>query len=307
MRNLHESLQLQHHRHTGKLLHHKHTSYRALAVVLVLAGVFIAALNVASRAAADTFGISAMVGVSVPSDPPIISSPVTGASMSGPSVLVTGSCPLVTPQVVVSVSVDGTQSGTSSCDTNNDFSVPITVGAGTHQIAVRSLTIAGQKGPSSAPLGITTTASVASAIAISSDSPFVYADGNDITWSGTVGVSDQNTEEYVHVDWGDNSQSNYSVKAGRQSFSHNYESSTPHNILVAVSDVSNASSSEQFAEAGYSAASFPAAVTTTTPLANTRVVAGLYGLYLSVLCVMILIWAEAKHSTREYARQHATA
>lgn len=275
--------------------------------MFVLAGVFIVGLGAASHAAADTFGVTATVAVAVPSDAPVINSPAADSTTSGPSVLVIGSCPLVTPQVMVSVSVDGVPSGTSACDSNNDFSVPISMKPGAHQIVASSLTISSQKGPSSNPIEITTTASAAPTVSIASNGPFIYAAGDNITWAGAIGTASQGNNEYVHIDWGDNSQSNYTVKAGSQSFSHTYTTLASHNILIAASDAAKDTTTEQFAEAGFSSASFPQSVASTTPLANTRVVVGLYGLYLSALCVTVLIWVEAKHAAREHARQHVIA
>ena len=307
MRTLHETLNLQHHRHTGKVLHHKHTSYRGLAVVFIIAGFFIVGLNVASHVAADTFGITAMVGVSVPSDPPVINSPTADTTTAGPTILVVGSCPLVTPQVVVSVSVDGTAAGTGDCDSNNDFSVPVAMGPGKHQIVASSLTVSSQKGPSSSPVTITTTAESVPATSIAASGPFIYAAGNNITWTGVIGAASQNGSEYVHVDWGDNSQSNYTIKAGPQSFNHTYATLASHDILLTAFKSAQNSSSEQFAETGFSSASFPQSTVTIAPLTNSRTIAGLYGLYLSALCVTILIWTEAKHASREHHRQHAVA
>jgi len=299
-------LELQHHRHTGKLLHHRHTSYRALGVVFVAAGLLILGLGAVNRAAADTFGIAAVVAVPLPSSAPIIGEPSTGATVSGSSVLVAGSCPLVTPQVIVSISVDGTEVGTSACDSRNDFSIPVSLSSGSHQIVANAITISGQKGPSSSPTHITTAGSLAPTIAITSDAPFVYASGNDITWTGSIGAIKQPTE-YVHVDWGDNSQSNYTVTPGPQSFSHRYATLASHNILLTVAGTTGAVSSMQTAEAGFSTATFPQPAALASLYSNTPTIAGLYGLYLTAVSATGIVWLEAKHAAREHARQHAVA
>jgi len=307
MRTLHTTLHLQHRSHTGKVLHHTHTSYRALAVILTLSGLFIVGLNIASHVAADTFGVSAMVGVPVPSSAPSISTPASGTAIAGPGILVTGSCPLVTPQVVIEVSVDGNPAGTSACDSNNDFTVSISMTPGQHMVAARSLTMSNQKGPSSHPIIVTTSADLSSVVPITANSPFIYAAGRTITWAGLIGAVNDANNHYVHIDWGDNSQSNYVEKTGAQSFSHTYATLGSHNIALTAYDSSTTSRSEQFAEAGFTSASFPQAAESTTPIVNTRTVAGLYGLYLSAVCVTVLIWIEAKHAARERARQHAMA
>jgi hypothetical protein len=306
MRSIHQTLKLQHHRHTGKLLHHRHTSYRALAVVFVVAGVFILGLNVVNKAAADTFGISAIVNVPVPSSAPIITAPSASAQISSSSVLVVGSCPLITPQVVVDISIDGSEAGTGVCDSRNDFSVPVPISSGSHQIIATALTISGQKGPSGSPLSVNGTALPQSTITFSTDSPFIYAADKTVTWAGTIdGVN--STNEYVHIDWGDNNQSNYTVQAGAQTFSHYYSSLASHNVLLAVSNSSGQTYSRQFAEAGFTAATFPQPAAPTLPYSNSRAIVGLYGLYLSALSVTVLVWLEAKHSAWAHARNHVLA
>jgi hypothetical protein len=297
MRTLHQTLHLQHHRHTGKVLHHRHTSYRGLAVVLVLAGLVVAGVGAANRAAADSFGVSAWANIPVPSTAPIISVPQAGATVTGGSVLVTGTCPLVTPQAVISISVDGAAAGTGACDSNNDFSVPVSLSGGSHEIVAGSMTISGQKGPGGSPIHVTShTTGMPSTISIEGDQPFAYADGRSVTWTGTIGTSGN---EYVHLDWGDNSQSNYTVQAGAQQFTHRYSSGGSHNVLLAVADNAGQSSAIQFASAAFTA--YVPTKPVATPLYQSRTVAGLYGLYLTVVAVTGIVWLEAKHAARQTA------
>lgn len=307
MRTLHQTLHLQHHEHTGKVLHHRHTSYHGLLVIFILAGLFIVGLGALNHAAADTFGVTAMVAVPVPATAPIISEPAASSSVPGPSVLVVGSCPLVTPQVVATVSVDGTLAGTGACDSRNDFSIPVSLSPGPHQITAGSITIDDQKGPSSSPVSVASAAKVAAPVSITSSSPFIYADGKNITWTGSIGSTAETANTYVHVDWGDNSQSNYTVKPGPQSFTHEYATLAAHNVLISASSTSGANSSMQVAEAGFSTATFPQPAAPTTPYRDSRTVVGLYGLYLSALCVTVIVWLEARHAARVHATEHVLA
>jgi len=302
MRTLHRKLHLQHHEHTGKLLHHRHTSYHALAIVLVIAGLFIVALGMVSRAAADDFGVAAMVAAPLPTTPPIISSPGTDATISGSSALVTGSCPVVTPQAVISISVDGKVVGTSACDTQNDFSVPASFSAGTHHLFATALNITGQTGPSSRPQSFNSKGKLAPGISIFGTQPFIYANSKDVSWDGAIGTTGQGTE-FVHVDWGDDAQSNVTVQAGVQHLSHHYASLVPHNILVAASNSTGNASSKQFAETTFARYAPVALVSSTTPSPPvTSTILGLYGLYLTALAATGIFWLEAKHAARH---QHA--
>lgn len=281
--------------------HHRHTSYHSLVVIFVIAGAFIIGLNVISRAAAADFGVTASVEAPLPSTPPIISSPTADSNVSGTSALVTGSCPMVTPQAVVSVSVDGTAAGTGACDTNNDFSVPVTLSSGDHKLAATALTVTGQTGPTSTPEQIQVTGGgTAASITLASDQPFVYADARDVTWSGTIGGT-QGTD-FVHIDWGDNSQSNLSVQPGPQTFSHHYATLSSHNILFAVSNKAGGSVNEQFASSAFTAYIAPTPVISkASPFTPT--VLGLYGLYVTALAVTGIIWLEARHAARQHTAQ----
>ena len=276
-------------------------------LIFIVAGLFIVGLNMASRAAADDFGVAAMVAAPVPTNPPIITSPAADANISGSSALVFGSCPLVTPQAIVSVSVDGTPDGTSACDSQNDFTVPVALSSGSHQLTATALTVTGGQGPTTSPVPIRVRGGAAAAsIAISGDEPFVYAGAKDITWAGNIGTSGQGTV-YAHIDWGDNSQSNYSVQAGPQSFSHHYAALTSHNILLAVSNTAGSASSRQFAASAFTTYTPTTLVSSTTNASpfNTSMVMGLYGLYVTALAVTGIVWLEAKHAARQH--QHAMA
>jgi hypothetical protein len=292
-------LDLRHHRHTGKLLHHEHTSYRALAFIFAVAGLCMLGLNVVSHVAAANFGISAVVNVPVPSNPPIISSPVSNAATKNGSVLITGSCPLVTPQVVVSITVDDTPAGTGICDSNNDFSVPITIGAGTHTIKAGVVTVSGQLGPVSTPVTIISSSNTQNTLVLNTDQSFIYANSKNITWNGTISGDGQGAD-YVHIDWGDDSESNYTVKTGAQSFNHYYATLASHNILIDVSSASGNLASQQFADAAYTTYTAPTPPTQQGFLPSSTII-GLYGLYVTTVAVAGVIWLEAKHTRRQHA------
>jgi len=295
-------LHLQQHRHTGKLLHHTHTSYRSLAVIFLLSGFFIASLNMASRAAADEFGVSAMVNVPVPTSPPIINSPETATTIKNNSLLVTGSCPLVTPQVVITVSVDSQLAGTAACDSNNDFSVPISMSAGVHKIIASVLTMSGQQGPTSNPVIVTGLATASSpSVSITANQPFIYADSKTVTWTGSLSATNQG-DEHVHIDWGDGNTSDYAVSPGTASFAHTYTSLVSHNIVLDVASPTGSSTFEQFGAAALTSYVAPVPTPTTPKYSQffeTPTVLGLYGLYLTTLSIMGIIWLEAKHAARQ--------
>ena len=266
-----------------------------------MAGLLMLALGAVNRAAAETFGVAAVVNVPVPGTAPIIATPGANAVVRQSSVLVTGSCPMVTPQVVVDIVVDGILAGTSTCDPTNDFAVPITLASGDHQIVAGSTTISGQAGPDSRTLTVTNTARTEPpVIRVAADSPPTLL-GNDrtATWGGSISSS-SGSPIFVHIDWGDGTQYNDAIKPGPQNFTHSYSRMASHNILFAVSDTVGNSTVIQYANTAFTTA-VPRQPAQVPPLYGTRTMVGLYGLYLTILCVAIITWLEAKHSAR-----HAT-
>ncbi len=253
-----------------------------------------AGLHFTAKAAAADFGVSAWVNIPVASTAPTIASPAANTVVASSSMLVTGTCPLVSPQVVVSVNVDGAADGTSACDTNNDFSVPVTVAGGSHQITAGSYAVDGAKGPVSPPVAIISqTTTQPGDVVIAPTQPFFFADGRQAVWTGTVGT---NGVQSVHLDWGDGSQNNYTVQAGTQRFSHTYKTVGSHNALIAVAGASGASGTLQFASAALT--NYVAPQRFTPSLNDSRTVVGLYGLYMTVICAAAVVWLEAKHTTR---------
>src|SRR6185312_4704956 len=112
--------------------------YRGLAVVFVLAGGLMLGVSALSHAAADSLlSIYGTAPVAIPAAPAVVTEPADGSSVNLPYVLVAGSCPLVSPQVVVAVDIDGDRAGSAACDSNNDFSVPVTLSAGSHSLVAR--------------------------------------------------------------------------------------------------------------------------------------------------------------------------
>ncbi len=303
--NIHHHLKLQHHQHTGKLLHHKHTSYRALAVIFALTGLAMTAVTVAGRVAADSLvAVQATVPPPIPATSAIITQPVDGAHLTNNSLLIVGSCPIVTPQVVVQVLVDNTSVGSAACDSNNDFSVPTTLSLGSHLIVAKTFTIAGRGGPASGPVRITTpssTVSKASPVIVTANAPLSYLGADKTsTWAGTI--SGGTPPYHIRIDWSDGKQVTVTNSGGPQSFEHNYFTLASYNPLITVADSAGHATSQQFAVGAYMVAApkiNPASYTTTAVTPKTLL--GLYGMLITAISVSGIIWLEAKHAARHEA------
>jgi hypothetical protein len=323
MQRTHQKLHLQHHRHTGRKLHHRHTSYHGLVVVFVVAGIAMLAVSAMGRAAASSFSIGATVKAAVPATPPLISSPADGSTVASDSQLVAGSCPIITPQVVVTVLLDDTFAGSAVCDADNDFSLPLRLAPGAHTIVAASLTITGDAGPATpatrvtyTPGGTQATGSVTSQpngvasgenpLYISSDTQMMYlGDDKTATWSGTITGG---TAPYqVVLDWGDGKHQTLDQAAGLASLAHTYATLASRNMSVSVIDTKNVALHMQYATASFATTAAPAtaAPATTTPGSGSSTsIFGLYGLYLTAVAVFGIVWVEAKHTAREIVHAH---
>ena len=315
MRAIHQKLHLQHHRHTGKVLRHKHTSYRGLAVVLVFTAAVMTGLSLMARVTADSLVVYARNPAPIPTTAAVITSPADGATITQATLNVSGTCPAMTPAVIVAITDNGTLAGSVPCDSSGSFSVPITVTPGQHTLIARTYTITGDNGPDSAPVTITyippvppptsithptagaQTTQAGQAVApltLTIDEPFiVFGPAKDAIWLGTI--SGGKTPYHVVIKWGDGSTKSYTVSsAGQKSFAHHYRAMQPHIIVFDVSDASGQNISRDYA-----------AVTPYVPPAASlfggtprspwsgSLPLGLYGIYLVLLALFGYLWTRA--------------
>ncbi|HSX43161.1 MAG TPA: hypothetical protein VLF59_03685 [Candidatus Saccharimonadales bacterium] len=295
-KQVHHKLRLQHHTHTGRLLHHRHTSYRGLAIVLVLAGMCMGGLAIMQRAAADELlGVAATVRAPVPILPATITIPEDGTRIVSNNTTVAGSCPIITPQVIVEVDVDGQTAGTATCDANNDFAMPLNLPAGTHELTTRTFTITDDTGPASDPVHFTVagtrTAATNADDQLASVVPYLsLSPSRTVTWNGTVPVSPGT--HILIVNWGDTHQDTYNLAAGSQQISHQYSQTRGYNAVFIYQDSSGNYHQQQYAVAAYTTATGQdvatlASADTATPSKTTLL--GIYGLYITMLALFGIV------------------
>ncbi len=303
---VHKHLKLQHHRHTGRVLHHRHTSYRGLAVIFAVTAAAMAAITMAGRAAAGSLvSVGGIVAVPAPAAGAVISSPTDGAVLDSASTLVVGSCPPASPQLTIAVMLDGSLAGSTVCDSANDFALPVKLAAGPHSLVAQTYTVTGNQAPDSMVANVTyqpkqtSTAATASGPTIKPTEPFTLLQPDrTAVWSGTI---TGDTGPYnVIIDWGDGQRTNQTAAVGDQEFSHQYRNDSPHNIVLAVADGSRHSTQLPYAVASFATlnAAAPATATAQSSLPGAGTVVGLYGLFLTVLAVSGIVWLEARHAAK---------
>ena len=232
----------------------------------------------------------------VPATAPVIGNAPSG-TVTTSSIQISGTCPLISPQPIVIITVNGIPAGSSVCDSANDFSVPVSLTSGSQQLIASTQTITGGSGPASTPITFTYNPRVlVDTPTLVADAPFAFLGGDKTgVWSGSV--SGGAAPYYLHVDWGDGKQDNYKPSAGTEHYSHNYTKVQPYNAAFYLTDSRGHSTTLQYAVASYSTAMpvSTAATSTKTPLVTPKV-AGLYGLFLSTLAICGIIYLEAKHA-----------
>lgn len=151
---MHRKLQLHHHKHSGKLIHHRHTSYWALVLLMFVSA---ASMMLLERAAnADDMVVTATVPAPIPSGKPVILSPANNSTITDPgSVALSGTCPTITPAIIVAIYRNTELLGSGLCLGSGTFSVSVSLQAGTQILQARVVTITGQYGETSDDYTIT--------------------------------------------------------------------------------------------------------------------------------------------------------
>lgn len=209
---------------------------------------------------ASEYIVSATVPAPLPPDAPIITSPQNNAVVHSPDTSIKGTCPVVTPAVIITIYEDANLLGSVVCGTDGSFIVPVTLPVGSHTIQAKVLTITGQNGAASD--GVTIVYSLPASSQIVSDqrdrhkatdttagtpgiglpvritpaSPYVLIDptGN-VIWKGIF--SNGSSPYKVSINWGDGSTDVVDVRDNsEQSFSHHYTTITTYTIVIDVTD-----------------------------------------------------------------------
>jgi hypothetical protein len=196
--------------HTGKIKHHKHTSYGALAIVLLLTCVpLIAASRSVALAAADPVtldnSVYAVVPGPTPKVAPVITSPTQGQVFTNSNpVTVTGTCPNDTLLKIYKNEVLG---GTTFCQ-NSKFSIQIDLFIGSNSLIVRAFNATNNMGPESSPVVVkkelpnTGAANVVQPFVVTSDVSFKgIATGQILSWPLTL--TGGQPPYAISIAWGD--------------------------------------------------------------------------------------------------------
>jgi hypothetical protein len=140
---------LSHHRHSGRLLHHRHTSYPIVAMMLLVVGVFLALATFRVRAA--DIVVTAVSNGPLPPGPAVILSPNDGDRFTSIPIPVSGTCPY---PYVVKLYRNNTFSGSVQCNPDDTWLLYTDLFAGENELVAKIVNFADQEGPASAPVTV---------------------------------------------------------------------------------------------------------------------------------------------------------
>lgn len=142
-------LKLIHHRHSGRLRPHEHTSYAPLALLLLAVGFLLTVYT--SYAASPgpeegSVGLTGVVKGEPPTEPPTIDTPKSGARFSTTPISVTGKCP---KETLVEVFKNSIFAGSTPCTDSGNYSIDIDLLIGKNVLVARVYDDLNQAGPDS--------------------------------------------------------------------------------------------------------------------------------------------------------------
>ena len=265
-------LNLSHRRHSGRRLPHSHTSYPALAMLLLVVGVLLGNTSHLASAATITGSGDYVVTAAYLGPPPAtaatIASPTDGSHVSAAPITVSGSCPADT---YVTLTRNGVNSGSAICGPLNTYSIQTDLFSGSNALITHVYSKFNVAGPNSNQVIVTYDVPINTPPAANS-TPAQVGTGN----AGFTQPSNQpglplllksnfqyvghslgqpvsyqfeiigGTAPYaVSLNWGDGTTSTYSYKnSGPFSVSHTYSKASQYQnsykIMVTGGDASGA-------------------------------------------------------------------
>src|ERR1700683_3507410 len=239
------------HEHFGRLRPHRHTSYAALAFLVLVIGTLLVGFSLSALAAPPavnpqlgSVGLSGTVPGKAPGTAATILTPANGSSTKTIPIVVSGAGPAGD---FVDIEKNNVFAGAAACADNGSFSVSVDLFAGQNTLVARVSDALGQFGPDSVPVNVFYAAPAAanggseaqqlflttSTIILGGDPGQPFA--RSVTITGGVGPY------AVSWDFGDNTTSLASVAgAGVVSSNHSYSRPGEYNVIVRVTDSTGA-------------------------------------------------------------------
>lgn len=308
-------LKLQDHKHTAKRISHEHTSYRGLWVLLIVFGVALAGIS--NTVSAESYVVSARIAAPIPGTSAQITNPIDSSQIDSANIVISGTCPVITPAIIVTIYNNGSYIGSAGCSAAGVFSGSFSLTYGANVLIPKIVTITNDAGPegsaitvnypqpasppTSTPTRPSTPAQSPSAptspvLSVKTDAPFLLIKPNQsLVW--TVVISGGESPYTITVDWGDGNKKTYAATtAGEQNLEHIYTTTKNKIIRISVRDATGkevyttvAGVTFQQQNSGSVAGVIATGDGTYISLINIWI------LYALIMALVPLLWLEARH------------
>lgn len=170
------------HPHTGRPIHHRHTSHGVLFLALILTGVLLFNNLGTLRAYGLQGSGSTTVTVSVSGAPPTVGAdityPATNTTTKSPEIQVTGTCPA---DLLVATYNNGVFAGSSICAHDGTYATVISLIVGVNILQSQDYDGLNQPGPATSQVQITREQDPVPVISVDPETPVIATTPTDIT------------------------------------------------------------------------------------------------------------------------------
>ena len=235
-------LHLAEHKHTAKHLPHHHTSYRGLWVVMVVFG--FALFFVHQAATAANLDVNAKVAAPIPTTSAEITSPINGFISDDDNIIVSGTCPIINPPIIVVILRDGNFVGSGGCSSSGSFFASVHLNEGSNVLVPMVQTITNDFGVAGGAVNmsyqkpgvIPPDQSGVNNLVVTVKSPFViYRSNQPLEWH--INISGGQAPYDLTLDWGDGNNTTKTInEVGQHDLSHIYSGRSSYHIKVSVKD-----------------------------------------------------------------------
>lgn len=226
-------LHLQHHRHSGSALHHRHTSYRAIITVLAFAGLFMIWLAYYSHNKTPLIGPKFAYEAPAPDGIPFVSSPAVDSVIESDQVKVEGTCAKNVQNFVI-IRSSNKITGSTLCSSDGTFSVFQPIISGNNLFTASSSNLSGKETLISIGVSVTgSTGSIINATSVSLNSGNLqYYPKKEFVLP--INLSGGSQPYKVSIDWGDNKKEDIETRDSKITLKHTYQSKGEENIKLSV-------------------------------------------------------------------------
>ena len=269
---------------------------------------------------ADSYVVSASVQAPIPTVPAKITSPDDQFTTTSANIVISGTCPIIMPAIVVEIFRNDTFIGSAGCSAMGEFSGTFNVGYGSNILVPKIITITNDYGPEGTPITVIYPAPIVpvvsttkKAIVLSKESatppafqvlsstPFlVFKQNESFVWKVDVrgGVSPYS----ILVDWGDGTKTTYAASSsGEQKLEHIFKKNQNTVVRVSVKDALGKEVYTTVAGVTFRQPSSPLVNGATASAAGRGIsIASLWAGYGILLATIFAFWLGAKTQSNQH-------